>query len=355
VKKVLWRLRLGFTLVELLVVIAIIGVLVGLLLPAVQKIREAANRMSCSNNLKQIGLALHNFHDTNGRFPTGGNNWQDGPGYNPDGSPLNVRTQACGVFFQILPYMEQSDLYATSDIATDSNGTSNYRALNQQTTGWGGWPAGAYEAFNGNAVSGGVVDVFAVKNYYCPSRRPAAPVHTGQPSPHGVTDYCSIAPGNIGSTTDDAWEFAYDGWSPGGDHAVIVHNNYGQGKQCTFAQIKDGTSQVIAITEKFCFKEDTDGYTLHDDNGWAIGWDLDITRSAGFQTNCPNPAPDQSQATVANWWSCFAITGSAHPAGINAVFADGSVHMIRFGINPVVFNELAHRDDGNTFNTDDVN
>src|SRR5262245_56778612 len=107
----------GFTLIELLVVIAIIAVLIGLLLPAVQKVREAAQRLQCANNLKQVVLAFHGHHDSNGGFPLGGN------GADParalvGGVPAVGKAQTLGWAYQILPYLEQSALWAGPAEAT---------------------------------------------------------------------------------------------------------------------------------------------------------------------------------------------------------------------------------------------
>src|SRR5437867_6639943 len=105
--------RSGFTLIELLVVIAIIAVLIGLLLPAVQKVREAANRMKCQNNLKQLGVALHNYHDTYGQFPPGAKSTGIYTGTNvTTTNPADPIIYNIKGLFLLLPYIEQGNLYS---------------------------------------------------------------------------------------------------------------------------------------------------------------------------------------------------------------------------------------------------
>ena len=106
------RPRLGFTLIELLVVIAIIAILIGLLLPAVQKVREAAARSTCTNNLKQMGLALHNYESTYGKLPTWGYNFATNP--NPS-NPYGSQVQGWTALVQICPYIEQANLFNQID------------------------------------------------------------------------------------------------------------------------------------------------------------------------------------------------------------------------------------------------
>jgi prepilin-type N-terminal cleavage/methylation domain-containing protein len=393
------RLRLGFTLIELLVVIAIIGVLIALLLPAVQKVREAANRTSCANNLKQIGLAVHNFHDTYGVFPTTGAWWVTGPAYDANGSPLGYKYQTAGWMFQILPFIEQDNLYKLSDLtppgATPQNAT-NVQFLNKNIPEVGGTTNGPPNSYCSDLNHPtGPARLTVVKVYLCPSRRGAALYNNNT---NNGNDYAAVAPGQVPLHRDSAGLIEEDpiglvyGWANGnlsaaykndGDfglhHGMIPVGNRWGGEltRHTFASVKDGTSNTMLVGEKFVMPSCYQGNCGGDDNGPFEGTDEDIIRSTAtaqdtsfdsgnYTQGAPhsplfgNPARDANVPGDPNGWSGVGWAaqfgfGSAHPAGINAVFGDGSVHNIKYGIDPDVFNALGNMDDGTTLHSDPDN
>lgn len=184
------RARRAFTLIELLVVIAIIAILIGLLLPAVQKVREAANRMKCSNNLKQMGLALHNYESTNGKFPA--------PGTYPVGA---TQADSYSVHARILPFIEQANLYQLVDL-------------------------------NASAISQPTVTAQRIATYICPSEVNAK-LRPGNP-PRFPTSYAV----NLGT-----WFV----WDPNngntGDGAFAMN------REMVFADYTDGTSNTVGLAE----------------------------------------------------------------------------------------------------------
>jgi prepilin-type N-terminal cleavage/methylation domain-containing protein/prepilin-type processing-associated H-X9-DG protein len=280
--------RLAFTLIELLVVIAIIAILVGLLLPAVQKVREAAARAKCSNNLKQIGLALHSYHDSLGTFPKGGTTPWDSAA--PFTSSLNWH-------YQILPYVEQEAVFRLTSI---------------------------------NSIYATSIPV-----YVCPSRRGPTLVNGRY-----LADYAAATPGDAPVSWDQYWYGSIWSVPATANYNGVITRAGSNPKKVTMGHVTDGTSNTMVIGEKWVRRDRYQTGDWNDQAGWADGWSADVIRYTALP-----PVPDANLVGTGGTFSGYEF-GSAHPNGINAVFADGSVRSIRFGVDPTLFNFLGHRCDG---------
>jgi prepilin-type N-terminal cleavage/methylation domain-containing protein/prepilin-type processing-associated H-X9-DG protein len=380
------RKRLAFTLVELLVVIAIIGILVALLLPAIQSAREAARRIQCKDNLKNIGLAILNFVDTRKVFPTGGSHYLyagppqfDVPQNIENGKPLGPDRQGMGWGFQIAPYIEETAAYQLQTAKDLGNVVIPIYTCPSRRSA----KTALSKTFN---VPMTVIDYAgAVPATYTSAARTVL-FDATRFSPFTAANFTYLFPAWSGGTsaTGGGWpgnNMVYDGvivrcpwrWSStnaatGQQIGNALTNSQGNVK---VASITDGTSKTLMIAEKYVRVDnyeagDADKYS--DDRGWYDGWDSDAMRlacfppvndsdSIGWAAGLANYFGDKGAEVgqvLPNSWNVYHF-GSAHTSGINAVFADGSVHTIGYDVEPVLFNHLAARNDNATDDTSPVN
>lgn len=329
--------RPGFTLIELLVVIAIIAVLIGLFLPAVQKVREAAARLTCQNNLKQMGLALHNYESTFGRFPSGGQ------GRNPPGTAnvfwtdkLAIEATPTPVVGQIshslqtklLPYLEQDNVLKLINLAYAYNDP----------------------AFPGNQLAARTV----IKTFICPS----VSNRSGNQDAAGFayTDYSNPATAMINASTPPNmainpidFSVANPAWA--GPRLLCVLNG---SVALAASQISDGTSNTIAICEMggrsdaMPFSPKTIN-TLNPNGRRFWAWaEPDNAFNADQLINnnaTPRGGPPMCPWTVLNCGP-NEETFSFHPGGANVVMCDGSVRFLRESLDGASFRALMTVDGG---------
>jgi prepilin-type processing-associated H-X9-DG protein/prepilin-type N-terminal cleavage/methylation domain-containing protein len=380
------RSRRAFTLVELLVVIAIIVLLMALLLPAIQKAREAANKMICGSNLKQIGIACHNFHNDYNQLPDGGSLWINppfafsvlrsgapGPGAPdvPGSRPLTAPKQNWGWLYQLLPYIEQESLWA---IGVSGN-------------------AGA--AVPG--TSDDKVGQAEIKLYFCPSRRHQIAVtgynNGGFMDVRGQNDYAGnggtlplrniitgndimpdSAPLSSGSApfSTGIINVRYAPLPSGAGTAAqdVTPQGFLPGIGLREGDIPDGSSNTALAGEKLM---NPDLYALASRPGglgYFSGYDQGVIRwcyNPNYDGYNANPYPldpptgyrvmtrdnrqDPTQDIMNLWEYRF---GSAHPGGVNMLFCDGSVRTVNFEVDWLMFWRACNRKDGRNMDLESI-
>jgi prepilin-type N-terminal cleavage/methylation domain-containing protein len=360
--------RAGFTLVELLVVIAIIGILIALLLPAVQAAREAARRMQCSNNLKQLGLAVHNFHDSRNGLP-------------PASSGVS---QAGSFFLFILPYIEKGSMYEIgirNDIMGKGGGVNTYQLYDRAW--WDGRRHGGLTQEEQNGFA-------SISTYLCPSRRSGVAIaddggtnEDGKAGPQG--DYAMVVwrgtPEPSGVGLNSWWEFTttraedgsygWDGIATPNDYSQspfraqkLLSTNFWEGRlvwtvRDTFAHFADGTSNQVVLGEKHVPSGrlgKCDDQLAYDCSIFQLASGFHAARTMDHRSY-PNgtviaPSPHYSNDATGTPYAYGRphhgdlSFGSYHPSVCQFLLGDGSVRAVPVTANTQVMEYFSRTQDG---------
>jgi prepilin-type N-terminal cleavage/methylation domain-containing protein/prepilin-type processing-associated H-X9-DG protein len=317
------RCRPGFTLVELLVVIAIIGILIALLLPAVQAAREAARRMSCSNHLKQIGLAVLNYEDSHKTLPPGAF-WRT----------LDTGVNKGSIFVHLLPYLEQTELYDVFNFDAPNIDVQVYSLV---------------------GATGKVIGSNVIPTYQCPSdNHKGTATIAGDPGDGipaaevGLHNY-SASRGSSGMSNNSACSCSHP-------FSAYAEKAYRDSENGTFSgpftrrgicvklgDIADGLSKTIFFGEvrPLC--------SWHSGNGWAISNNGNGYCSTIIPINydtCHAPTELVNGCNKTCNWNTETGFRSAHPAGAQFLFGDGSVHLLPEDIDYMTYQRLGGKADG---------
>ncbi len=314
----IFRNRPAFTLIELLVVIAIIAILIGLLLPAVQKVREAANRMQCANNLKQLGLAVHNYHGAVGDLP-----------------PDRIRNEWATWAVLLLPFLEQDNVYKQWNLQLRYFEQPDPARMNN------------------------------LKVYFCPSRRSNRvgwsnendPRFVPAPQPGGLSDYASC--GGTNNNNGALMIGIATGVLPDGtvitgsfDTAPAGTRITRWSSQTNFAAITDGTSNTLLIGEKYIRPGSLSGKN-EDRSIFSSDNTNNYRRLAGINGTDVRTLVSNIRADLTTWPLCNSSFGSHHTGVCLFVLCDGSVQPIRTSASATTLTYLAMRSDGQVVNSQD--
>jgi prepilin-type N-terminal cleavage/methylation domain-containing protein len=334
--------RAAFTLIELLVVMGIIALLVAIAIPGVMKAREAANRTSCANNLRQIGLAFHHFHHDFGYYPTAGFTDYCGPSYvvptagmTQTTGPVSGWQQNAGWAFQILPYLGEDNVWNGGGFTT---------------------PAAQLPATLQTPI----------KHYFCPTRRTPttwtyAPAGVTYPSNYPAKTFTGMPPFTVAPIDYAASNGDGTATTTGGNGLVRSQSSSTGGNPPTFAlskhtvraaDIKDGLAYTLAVGEKPA-RPQLGPILNEDDTGYTAAYNAVNFNTIRFTSPALLPLRDSDLNSLPGGQTGGAF-GSAHPGTWNALMADGSVQHLSYTISASVWQFVGPINDGNIISVNDL-